>query len=109
MNLITAFIELVSAGSSFADGIRAMNSALGKKYTHTRLRQWERGDGPSHDATDYMLSIVLSDELEKEGVKATKSKQIIRNVRYFVRSNLTMILPALPGFRRKRMCKWIIL
>jgi hypothetical protein len=80
MNLITAFIELVSAGSSFADGIRAMNSALGKKYTHTRLRQWERGDGrsPSHDATDYMLSIVLSDELEKEGVKATKSKQIIR-------------------------------
>lgn len=79
MNLVSSYIEVVTANGTLADGIRAMNSALNSNYTNSRVREWERGErAPTPLVIFYMLSTVLPVILKKEGVSAASIKRAVQ-------------------------------
>ncbi|MEE9303230.1 hypothetical protein [Candidatus Vondammii sp. HM_W22] len=77
-NLITAYIEVVNQASTLAVALREMNNALGTRHTHSRIREWERGDRlPTAMAINYMLSIVLPVLLADEGISKKRRLSIL--------------------------------
>ena len=81
-NLISSFIEIVSRHGSLAAGIRAMNATLDTRYTHSRLREWERGDRqPTPQVMDYMLGIVLPWLLEQADLSPADVARLVRHCR----------------------------
>lgn len=81
-NLISTFIEVISSHGSLAEGIREMNATLNTRYTHSRLREWERGDRqPTPQVMDYMLGIVVPWLLEQEGISQADVDRLVRQCR----------------------------
>jgi len=76
-NLVTQYIAITTETQSLAEALRAMNSALGTHYIHSRIREWERGDrAPAPPVIDYMLGIVLPALLTREGLSAERATAI---------------------------------
>lgn len=79
-NLVTSFIETETAikGNTLAAAIHSMNQTLSTSYTHSRIREWERGDrDPTPRAMEYMLSVVLPACLEREGIGKVRTTSIL--------------------------------
>jgi len=80
-NLVTSFIEseTVIKGNTLAAAIHGMNQTLSTSYTHSRIREWERGDrDPTPRAMEYMLSVVLPVCLAREGINKERITSILR-------------------------------
>lgn len=81
-NLISTFIEVVTFHASLAEGIRAMNATLNTRYTHSRVREWERGDRhPTPQVMDYMLGIVLPWLLAQEDIREAEVNRLVKQCR----------------------------
>jgi hypothetical protein len=53
-----------------ADAIRDLNEELGMAVTHSRVREWMRGEKmPGPDACRYMAAVAVGWVLRQEGVR----------------------------------------
>lgn len=80
-NLINTYIELFSSGDDalLAGALKKMNEALGTSTSHSRIREWGRGERkPSQAAIDYMLSQVLPYLLAKEGLSVERIDALVK-------------------------------
>lgn len=91
-NLVSVWVNLkTSDGSSIQNALDELNSALGIKLTHSRLKQYQTSNAlsqglarpyrrPSINIINYMLADVLSSLLMDEGLSDESVKKIIGKV-----------------------------
>ncbi|BCK65791.1 hypothetical protein KAM448_35250 [Aeromonas caviae] len=91
-NLVSVWVNLkTSDGSSIQNALDELNSALGIKLTHSRLKQYQTSNAlsqglarpyrrPSINIINYMLADVLSSLLMDEGLSDESVKKIISKV-----------------------------
>jgi hypothetical protein len=79
-NLFSSFIELSTRdGQPFADALRALNKVSGLSTTHSRFKQYERGETlPTALSINHMLSMVLKEKLTDCGLGAKDVSQVIK-------------------------------
>lgn len=72
--------ELARPGATLAEALRALNQALGARYTSARLYEWLAGSRPvPAPVRDYMLRAVIARVLEQEAhVEALTDEQLDR-------------------------------
>ena len=62
-------------------GLKQMNDSLDTKYRHSRISEWEKGvKKPNLNAINYMMRIVLTELLSKEGLTKRKAQNIISKI-----------------------------
>ena len=61
--------------NTLAAAIREMNETLGTRFTHSRVREWERGDyAPSQSTLSALLYRALPWALKQAGIAASEAQ-----------------------------------
>lgn len=80
-NLVSTYIEVsIQDGRPFADELRRLNDLTGLTTTHSRIKQYERGDvQPTKASINHMLATVLENKLQALGLTTQQIKGVIES------------------------------